>query len=110
MACSQIVFARERPEDAGLLLTVRRDDLLDGEPGAAFGERLDQVNVLLRARLSELTIGLQGSTDQRASEAVARAVVELPNAALRRHAREGAGLPVWLEEDVAEAVRRLLVT
>ena len=32
MAASQVAFARERPEDARLLLTLRRDDLLDGEP------------------------------------------------------------------------------
>ncbi len=108
MACSQIVFARERPEDARLLIALRRDDLLDGEPGDAFRERLDQINAPLRARLSELTMRLRGVADKRTSEAVARAVVELPNAALRRHAREGAELPSWLEEDVAEAVRRLL--
>jgi AcrR family transcriptional regulator len=109
MACSQIAFAREHPEDALLLIALRRDDLLDSQPGEAFRAHLEEINEPLRGRMSELTLQLRGSTDERASEAVARAVVELPNAALRRHVREGTELPKWLEEDVADAVRRLLV-
>jgi AcrR family transcriptional regulator len=108
MARSQIVFARERPEDAQLLIALRRDDLLDATPGEEFRERLDEINAPLRMRLAELTKTLGGADDPRSTDALLRAVVELPNAALRRHVREGTQIPGWLEEDVAEAVRRLL--
>ena len=40
MAVAAISFARELPDDARLLLTIRPGDLLDGEPDAAFGRRL----------------------------------------------------------------------
>jgi AcrR family transcriptional regulator len=109
MACSQIVFAREQPEDARLLLTLRRDDLLDSDPDRRLRERLEQINEPLRRRLAELTVQIAGASDERSSDRVTRAVVELPNAAVRRHARDGARLPDWLEEDLADAVRRLLV-
>ena len=36
-----------------------------------------------------------------------RAVVDLPYAVVRRHAND-AELPVWMEEDLADAVRKLL--
>ena len=38
MGISQVSFARERPEDARLLVSLRRDDLLDGDLGALVGE------------------------------------------------------------------------
>src|SRR4051812_45413671 len=36
MAVATVRFARELPEDARILLTIRPGDLLDGEPSAAF--------------------------------------------------------------------------
>jgi AcrR family transcriptional regulator len=108
MACSQIIFAREQPDDARLLLTLRRDDLLDSDPDRRLRERLEEINEPLRRRLAELTKQIAGASDERSSDRVTRAVVELPNAAVRRHARDGGRLPDWLEEDLAVAVRRLL--
>ena len=49
MAGSQIGFARERPEDARLLLTLRRDDLLDADPGEELRARLEAINAPLSA-------------------------------------------------------------
>jgi AcrR family transcriptional regulator len=108
MACSQIAFAREQSEDAMLLLTLRRDDLLDADPARRVRERLDQINEPLARRLAELTVQIVGASDARSSDRLLRAVVELPNAAVRRYLREGAQMPEWLEQDVAVAVRRLL--
>ncbi len=108
MAASQVDFARERPDDARLLLTLRRDDLLDADPGDELRARLQQINEPLRARLGELTRALRASTGTRAVDAVTRAVVDLPNAAVRRHARDGKPPPAWLRDDVADAARRLL--
>jgi AcrR family transcriptional regulator len=108
MAASQVDFAREQPDDARLLLTLRREDLLDADPGDELRARLEQINRPLRARLGELTRALRASTGARAVDAVTRAVVDLPNAAVRRHARDGKPPPAWLRDDVAEAARRLL--
>jgi AcrR family transcriptional regulator len=108
MAGSQVTFAREQPEDATLLLTLRRDDLLDADPGEQLRASLDAINEPLRARLRELTQALRAGSSPRARDAVTRAVVDLPNAAVRRHARGGAPPPTWLQEDVAAAARKLL--
>jgi AcrR family transcriptional regulator len=108
MAASQIGFARAQPDDARLLLTLRRDDLLDTAPDEAFRARLEAINAPLAARLAELTQALRGRRTARASEAITRAVVDLPNAALRRWLHEDRALPSWLEADVAVDARRLL--
>jgi AcrR family transcriptional regulator len=108
MASAQIGFAREQPEDARLLLTLRRDDLLDADPDHGFRTHLDALNAPLARALTDLTKALQGRRDARALDATMRAVVDLPNAAIRRHIRDDGKLPSWLERDVAAAVRRLL--
>ncbi len=108
MASSQVAFAREQPEDARLLLTLRRDDLLDADPGDELRASLDAINEPLGARLRELAEALQESSTPRALDAVMRAVVDLPNAAVRRHARAGKRPPAWLQDDVAAAARKLL--
>jgi AcrR family transcriptional regulator len=108
MAASQIDFAREHPEDARLLLTLRRDDLLDADPDDRLRGRLEEINAPLAGALTELTRSLHGRASARAQDAVIRAVVDLPNAAVRRYAREGSAIPAWLEHDVAESARRLL--
>jgi len=108
MAASQVAFAREMPEDARLLLTLRRDDLLDADPGEELRASLDAINEPLRSRLRELAEALRASTAPRALDAVTRAVVDLPNAAVRRHARTGRRPPAWLQDDVATAARTLL--
>jgi AcrR family transcriptional regulator len=108
MAVSQVAFAREQPEDARLLLTLRRDDLLDADPGEDLRARLDAINEPLLAKLLELTQALRASTGPRALDAITRAVVDLPNAAVRRHARDGTRPPAWLQADIATAARKLL--
>ncbi len=41
MAAAVVGFSRDMPEDAGLLLSIRRDDLLDAAPGPEVRARLD---------------------------------------------------------------------
>ena len=108
MASSQVSFARAQPEDARLLLTLRRDDLLDADPDHAFRARLDKINAPLESALDSLTKALRAPADARAVELVTLAVVDLPNAAIRRHLRNGGMPPEWLEGEVAVAARRLL--
>lgn len=107
MAVAAVSFARERPEDARLLLTIRPTDLLDGEPDAAFRKTLAAMNAPLNERVRALARELYGSGRARCVDAVARAVADLPYAVVRRHAHD-APMPGWLEEDVAASARAVL--
>jgi AcrR family transcriptional regulator len=107
MALAAVRFARELPEDARLLLTIRPGDLLDDEPDAAFRARLTVMNVPLVERVNEMALQLYGSSEARAVDAVSRAVVDLPYSVVRRHAYDKE-IPSWLDTDVAAAARALL--
>ena len=109
MAVAAIGFARELPEDARLLLTIRPSDLLDGEPDAAFQEALADRNAPLSQRVRTFAHELYGSSDTRCVDAVARAIADLPYAVVRRHAHDDP-MPSWLENDVAAAARALLTS
>ena len=89
MAGAAIAFARARPDDARLLAAVRRSDLLDGGADPDFTGRLAEMNAPLEAAFDRIARGL-GRTDPPRREVVIAAVVDLPGAAIRRHAREGA--------------------
>jgi AcrR family transcriptional regulator len=107
MAVAAVSFARELPDDARLLLTIRPTDLLDDEPDASFQETLAAMNEPLIARVSELARKLHGRSDSRSVDAVSRAIADLPYAVVRRHARDDP-MPKWLEADVATSVRAML--
>jgi AcrR family transcriptional regulator len=107
MAVAAISFARELPQDARLLLTVRPGDLLDDEPDAQFQETVAAMNAPLTQRVRALARQLYGRKDSRSVDAVARAVADLPYAVVRRHARDEP-MPSWLEADVAVSVRAVL--
>jgi AcrR family transcriptional regulator len=107
MAVSAIGFARELPEDARLLLTIRPGDLLDGEPDATFQRTLADMNAPLIDKVRALAQQLYGSGDPRAIDAVSRAVADLPYAVVRRHAHDEP-MPSWLEADVAASARAML--
>lgn len=107
MGVAAVDFAREVPEDARFLLTIRPSDLLDGAPDAEFTATLAAMNLPLIERLRELARGIYGNDDARTMDAMSRAVVDLPYAMVRRHAND-AELPAWMEEDLADAIRKLL--
>ncbi len=108
MAGAQVSFARRQPQDARLLLTLRRDDLLDADPDDRFRTRLDAINAPLERTVARLAKALRGRADARALDTITRAVVDLPNAAIRRHVRDDGRLPSWLEHDITVAVHKLL--
>jgi AcrR family transcriptional regulator len=107
MAVAAISFARELPDDARLLLTIRPADLLDEEPDAQFQATVAAMNKPLTDRLGVLARKLYGRKDSRSVDAVARAVADLPYAVVRRHAHDEP-MPSWLEADVAASVRAVL--
>ncbi|WP_433205293.1 TetR/AcrR family transcriptional regulator [Nocardia sp. CA-107356] len=105
MAVASIHFGRELPNDAKLLLNLRPSDLLDGGPDEEFRARLDRMNAPLFDHLRRIATDLFGRDGDREVDAISRAVVDLPYAALRRHAH---ALPDWLETDLTAAARALL--
>jgi AcrR family transcriptional regulator len=107
MAVSLVSFARELPEDARLLLTLRPSDLLDGEPDSTFVNTLATMNAPLLARVTDFARQLYRRTDERTVEAVTRAIADLPYGVVRRHAYDNP-MPSWLEGDLAAAARALL--
>lgn len=107
MAVAAIGFARDLPQDARLLLTIRPSDLLDGEPDTVFRETVAAMNAPLNERIRVLARNLYGASDPRSVDAVARAVADLPYAVVRRHAHDEP-MPSWLEADVAASVRAVL--
>ncbi|HTZ14709.1 MAG TPA: TetR/AcrR family transcriptional regulator [Mycobacterium sp.] len=108
-AVAAIDFMREVPDDARLLVAVRPSDLLDGEPDDDFDQTLEAQNAPLIQRARTFARELYGSTDARCVDAIARAVVDLPYAVVRRHANDDP-IPAWLEDDVAAASRALLTS
>jgi AcrR family transcriptional regulator len=104
MALSSIEFARGFPGDARLLLTVRPEDLVDAD-GGALVTAITSRNAPLIERLRQLARELYGVDDRRSLDALQRAVVDLPYAAVRRHV---ADVPEWLAGDLADSVRALL--
>ncbi|GAB2680675.1 TetR family transcriptional regulator [Nocardia goodfellowii] len=109
MVRAAIRFGRELPDDAKLLLSLRPSDLLDGGPDDAFRTRLAGMNAPLIEHLRRIARDLTGRDDDRATDAVSRAVVDLPYAALRRYAHAPT-LPAWLDDDIAAAARTLLAS
>jgi AcrR family transcriptional regulator len=105
MALSALTLAREYPDDARLLLTMRPEDLVDAEDGGGLAEAIATRKAPLIERLRTLAGELYGADDPRALDALQRAVVDLPYAAVRRHVDD---LPGWLAGDLAVAVRALL--
>ncbi|OBG92209.1 TetR family transcriptional regulator [Mycobacterium sp. E3251] len=107
MAVAAVSFARELPDDARLLLTIRPGDLLDEEPDAEFQQTLAAMNAPLTERIAALARDLYGNARPRSVDAVARAVADLPYAVVRRHARDDP-MPRWLENDVAASALAVL--
>lgn len=107
MAVAAVGFARDLPDEARLLLTIRPGDLLDDEPDAAFQQTLAAMNAPLTQRVAVLARQLYGNNKPRSVDAVARAVADLPYAVVRRHARDDP-MPAWLEKDVAASARAVL--
>jgi len=107
MATSVVSFARELPDDARLLLSLRPSDLLDAGSDEDFRVRRGTLNAPLEDQIRRIARQLRGSDGARQVDAVARAIVDLPYAAVRRHAH-ATSMPPWLEDDVAAAARVLL--
>jgi hypothetical protein len=109
MAGAVVDFARRQPADARLLLTVRREDLLDGEVTGELATRLESLDWPVEEALGALARRVHGRATRGAIELVRIAVIDLPYRAVRRHLVGGGGIPNRLREDVQQAVRDVLL-
>ncbi|MEU4344376.1 TetR/AcrR family transcriptional regulator [Nocardia sp. NPDC023852] len=109
MTLAALRFGRELPDDAKLLLNLRPGDLVDAGPDEEFRGTLARMNAPLIHQLRRIAGALFGRDGDREIDAVSRAIVDLPYAALRRHAH-AESLPDWLDDDLATAVRTLLTS
>lgn len=109
MAGAVVDFARRQPADARLLLTMRREDLLDGEVTGELATRLESLDWPVEEALGALARRVHGRATRGAIELVRIAVIDLPYGAVRRHLVGGGGIPNRLREDVQQAVRDVLL-
>lgn len=107
MVRATLEFARSEPEDAKLLIALRRRDLLDAETSSEISDRIHAINLPLQEELRRLTVDLCGSDDPRALAGVARHVVLTPNGVVRAYV-DSPKWPRWLVDDVIEDARRAL--
>ena len=98
-------FAQRHPADAGLLASLRREDLIENVSTPRLRDELARLNRPLQKEIAELARRLFGEATADKLEQTVLAVVDLPLGATRRHLIAGATLPPQLRVQLAAAVR-----
>ncbi|MDD7940291.1 helix-turn-helix domain containing protein [Actinomycetospora lutea] len=101
-------FAREEPDEAALLITVRRRDVERGIRDEDLARRLTTVNAPIERGVEDLATRLYGRADRQAVERTVLAVVDLPLGAIRRHLLARRPPPPELRDPLGRAVRAAL--
>ena len=107
-ALSLVDFARERPDDAALLVVLRREDVARHVRSEDLRRELGTVNAPLERGVEDLTARLHGRATRAAVEQTVFAVVDLPLGAIRRHLLARRAPPPALRDPLARAVRAAL--
>jgi AcrR family transcriptional regulator len=102
-------FALREPADARLLVSIRREDLIDSVRTPRLRRKLAALNRPLESALSHLALRLFGERSAGAIERTVFAVVDIPIGATRRHLVAGSPLPRSLRGQLAAAVRAALL-
>jgi AcrR family transcriptional regulator len=101
-------FAVRHPDDARLLASVRREDLLQRIDAPRLKRRLTELNRPLEAELGKLSRRLFGSASKANVERTVCAVVDLPLGGMRRHLIARSPIPRTLRSQLEAAVRAAL--
>jgi AcrR family transcriptional regulator len=101
-------FVREHRDDARLLVSFRREDLLHDARSARLVQALADLNGPLGEAVTDLTRRFFGRATQDAVEQMTFAVIDLPFGAIRRHLVAGTEFPAALREQLRAAVRAVL--
>ena len=107
-ALAFIDFCEEHPEDARLLVSFRREDLIRIMPEGALTDELEALNRPVGRATVDLARRLYGKASGAAVERTLRGVLDIPYGAVRRHLIQGAELPAGLRDDVARAVAAVI--
>jgi AcrR family transcriptional regulator len=81
------VFAEQYPDSSKLLLTVRRDELLDSDLPTEIATELNDLDRLLVGLMIRLAVSVWDRKDARAVDAITTCIVDLPTAILLRRDR-----------------------
>jgi AcrR family transcriptional regulator len=101
-------FARDESGDARLLVSLRREDLIQMPLPAELAKELAELNRPIEKAIGLLAGRLFGRPGRERVEQTALAVFDLPYGALRRHLVSGKRPPAGLRLPLARAVRAAL--
>jgi AcrR family transcriptional regulator len=104
-ALSILEFVQRHRDDARLLVSFRREDLIHAAPSARLIRELKQLNRPLEAAVTELARRLFGRANADTVEHTIFAVIDIPMGAIRRHLIAGKDLPGVLPDLLEAAVR-----
>lgn len=107
-AMSIIDFCEEHPEDARLLASFRRDDLIRALPDGPLAEELHVLNRPVERAVVQLAQRLYGKRSRAAIDRTLLVVFDLPYGAARRHLVMKTPLPAYLRIDLSFAIRAVL--
>jgi AcrR family transcriptional regulator len=99
------IFAEQYPDSSKLLLTVRRDELLDSDLPDEIRAELSDLDRLLVGLMIRLAVNLWDRKDARAVDTITTCIVDLPTAILMRRNRLG---NTTAREHLRAAVRAVL--
>jgi AcrR family transcriptional regulator len=110
-ACLSIYdFVRQYPDDAKLLASFRREDLLRDARAPALQRELKELNRPLEEAIARLATRLFQRATASAVEQTILAVVDLPMGLLRRYLMSGKEPPPWLRKQLEALVRTAIRT
>jgi len=101
-------FCERNPVDARLLLSFRREDLIEGPISHAAKQELAELNEPVRTAMADLARRLYGRASRDRVDRVALAVLDLPHGAVRRPLIEGRKLSRGRRTALEGAVRAAL--
>ncbi len=104
-ADAPVIFAEQYPDSSKLLLTVRREELLDADLPDEIATELTDLDRLLVGLMIRLAVNLWDRKDARAVDAITTCIVDLPTAILLRRDRLG---NATAREHLRAAVRAVL--
>jgi AcrR family transcriptional regulator len=107
-ALSVYDFSRDEPGDARLLVSLRREDLIQMPLPADLAEELAGLNRPIEEAIVKLARDLFGRASKERIVQTALAVFDLPHGALRRHLVAGNRPPAAARAPLARAVRAAL--
>src|SRR5829696_3558790 len=107
-ARSIIEFCRNHPADARLLVSLRREDLIQATEDDELKAELEELNRPVEEAVVDLARRLFGSARRRKLDRTLLATFDLPYGAARRYLIMGTPLPGHLEADVEAAVKAVI--